>query len=116
PRLRERLQPAFAAVDRYILRLGNVRDVFDSEFRFFASAPEDVRQEADRLASLIGNIGEASEDVQLACLVVFLFATVVEGEENALRGNRWEEDHSLRVRIYLLADYIREERRAYASA
>src|SRR5262249_11154624 len=35
PLLRERLQPAFSAVDRYIAKSGNLNDVFASEFRFF---------------------------------------------------------------------------------
>jgi hypothetical protein len=59
-----------------------VNDVLASEFRFFQEAPEAQRSEAERLASLIGNIGESSEDVQLACLVVFLFARDVEGRED----------------------------------
>jgi hypothetical protein len=116
PLLRERLQPSFAAVDRYMVMLGNVNDLFASEFRYFQDAPAGQRSEAERLASLIGNIGESSEDVQLACLVVFLFAPDVEGRKDAFRGKRWHEDPSLRVRIYLLVDFIREHRRLYAAS
>jgi hypothetical protein len=111
PSLRERLQPAFLAVDRYITKLGNLKEIFASEFRYFQEAPADQRSEAERLASLIGNIGESSEDVQLACLVVFLFASHVEGQENAFRGKKWHEDPNLRVRIYLLVDFIRDQRK-----
>jgi hypothetical protein len=111
PSLRERLQPAFSAVDRYITKLGNLNDVFASEFRYFQEAPAGQRSEAERFASLIGNIGESSEDVQLACLVVFLFATDVEGRADAFRGKKWHEDANLRVRIYLLVDFIRKQRR-----
>jgi hypothetical protein len=116
PLLRERLQPAFSAVDRYIEKLGNVNEVLASEFRYFREAPAAQKVEAERLASLIGYIGESSEDVQLACLVVFLFASEVEGSEDAFRGKKWHEDPSLRVRIYLLVDFIREKRRLYATA
>jgi hypothetical protein len=98
-------------VDQYITKLGNVNEVFASEFRFFQEAPAAQRSEAERLASLIGNIGESSEDVQLACLVVFLFARDVEGQEDAFRGKKWHEDANLRVRVYLLVDFIREQRR-----
>lgn len=116
PSLRERLQPAFSAVSRYITKLGNLNDVFASEFRHFQEAPAKQRREAEKLASLIGNIGESSEDVQLACLVVFQFASDVEGREDAFRGKKWHEDPRLRVRIYLLVDYIREQRQRYAAS
>jgi hypothetical protein len=116
PSLRERLEPAFSAVDHYIAKLGNVNDVFASEFLYFQEAPADRRSEAERFASLIGNIGESSEDVQLACLVVFLFGPEVEGRDNPFRGKKWHEDPSLRVRIYLLADFIREQRKLYAAS
>jgi hypothetical protein len=111
PSLRERLQPAFSAVDRYIAELGSLSDIFASEFRYYQEAPADHRSDADRLASLIGHMGESSEDVQLACLVVFLFATCVEGQENAFRGKKWHENPDLRARIYLLVDFIREQRK-----
>jgi hypothetical protein len=116
PPLRERLQPAFDAIDHYVLKLGNVYDVFASEFRYSSNAPAVLRREAERLTSLIGNIGESSEDVQLACLILFLFASEVEGQENAFRGKKWHEDSSLRVRIYLLVDFIREKRKLYAAS
>jgi hypothetical protein len=115
PSLRERLQPAFDAVDRYILKFGNIYDVFASEFRYFRNAPAEPRREAERLASLIGNIGESSEDLQLACLVLFLFASEVEGGANAFSGKKWHEDSSLRVRVCLLADFVREKRKSYAA-
>ena len=108
--LRERLQPAFSAVDCYIRKLGNVNDVLASEFRYFQEAPEDRRSEAERLASLIGNIGESSDDIRLACLTVFLFAPEVERRDDAFRGKKWQEDPSLRSRIYLLTDFIHEQR------
>ncbi|MBX9679589.1 MAG: hypothetical protein K2X38_12555 [Gemmataceae bacterium] len=94
PSLLERLQPAFSAVDRYIAKVGNLNDVFASEFRYFQEAPADQRSEAERLASLIGNIGESSEKVQLACLIVFLFASEVEGRTDAFLGAKWHEDPS----------------------
>jgi hypothetical protein len=114
--LHERLQPAFSIVDRYIAKMGNVKDVLASEFRYFQAAPAVQRNEADRLASLIGNIGESSEDVQLACLVVFLFASDVEDREQAFRGKKWHEEPSLRVRIYLLVDFIREQRKLFTAS
>lgn len=116
PSLLDRLQPAFAAVDHYLLRLGNLNDVFDSEFQYFSNVPADQRREAERLASLIGSIGESSDDVQLACLVLFQFACDVEGQEGAFRGKKWHEDSSLRVRIYLLTDFIRETRKLYVAS
>jgi hypothetical protein len=116
PLLHERLQPAFSAVDRYIGKLGNVNDVFASEYRYSQQAPAVQRSEAERLASLIGYIGESSEDIQLACLVLFLFAPEVEGREDAFRGKKWHEDPSLRVRIYLLIDFIRAKRKLFAAA
>lgn len=111
PRLHDRLQPAFAAVDGYILRLGNVNAVFDSEFQYFANAPSNKRREAERLASLVGYIGESSENIQLACLVLFLFSSDVEGI--TFGGKKWHEDSCLRVRIYLLVDFLREKRQLY---
>jgi hypothetical protein len=116
PSLRERLQPVFSAVDLYIAKLGNVKAIFDSEFRYFNEAPAIQRSEAERLASLIGYIGESPEDIRLACLVVFLFAPDVEDREDAFRGKKWHEDPSLRGRIYLLVDYLREQRKLYAES
>jgi hypothetical protein len=69
PSLRVRLEPAFSAVDRYIASLGNLNDVLASEFRYFQEAPGVQRREAERLASLIGDIGESSEDVQRPALL-----------------------------------------------
>lgn len=116
PLLRERLQPAISAVDRYIAKMGNLNDIFASEFQYAQKVPAAQRSEAERLASLIGYIGESSEDVQLACLVVFRFALDVEGREAAFRGKKWHEDSSLRMRIYLLVDFIREQRKLYAAS
>jgi hypothetical protein len=112
PSLGERLRTAFAAVDRYVANVGNLNDVFASEYRFFQEAPAGPRSEAERLASMIGGIDEASEDVQLACLIVFLFASEVEVRPDAFQGKKWHEDASLRVRIYLLVDFIREHRKS----
>jgi hypothetical protein len=88
-----------------------VNDVLASEFRFFQEAPVERKNEAERLASLIGDIGESSEDVHLACILVFLFAPEVEGADDGFRGKKWHEDANLRVRIYLLVDFIREKRK-----
>jgi len=116
PALRDRLCPVFDAVDRYILRLGNIYAVFASEFQYFFNATEERRNEAERLASLIGYIGESIDDVELACLVLFLFAPEVEGPENVFRDKKWHEDSSLRARVYLLVDFIREKRHMYAAS
>lgn len=113
PSLRERLQPAFSAVDRYITKVGNLNDVFASEFRYFRDSPADQREQAEQLALLIGNMGESSEDVQLACLFVFLHASEVEGRADAFRATKWHEDANLRARIYLLVDFIREQRKRF---
>jgi hypothetical protein len=115
PLLRERLLPAFSAVNQYIEKLANVHDILDSEFKYFRGAPALPRSEAERLASLIGHIGESWEDVQLACLVLFLFAPEVEGCKNAFQGSKWHEDPILRVRVYLLIDFIREQRKLHAA-
>jgi hypothetical protein len=114
--LRERLQPAFAAVDRYIAKLGKVTDIFASEFRFFQTAPEASRRDAERLASLVGSLDSKSEDVELACLVLFLFAAEIEERRDAFRETKWHSDPSLRVRIYLLADYLGRQRMNYADS
>jgi hypothetical protein len=116
PLLRERLQSVFNAVERYVAKLGNVNDVFATEYRYFQEAPAPQRREAEQLSSLIGNIGESSEDVQLACLGVLLFAPEVEGRDDVFRGKKWHEDPNLRARVYLLVDYIREKRKLYAIA
>ena len=116
PLLRERLQPAFSAVDRYIVKLGNVYDIFDAEFRFFQEAPALQRREAERLALLAGSVEESREDVELACLVLFLFAHDVEGREDAFRGKTFYDDPNLRVRIYLLIDFIREKRKMHTTS
>jgi len=113
PAMHERLKPVFAAVDRYIAKLGNLNDIFESESNFFQAAPAEQRSEADRLASLIGNIGESSDDVELACLVLFLHAPQVEDQPSAFRGKKWYEDPNLRARIYLMVDFIREQRNRY---
>jgi hypothetical protein len=39
PALAERLQLAFLARDRYIERIGNPADIFDSEYAYFENAP-----------------------------------------------------------------------------
>jgi len=116
PLLRERLQPAFSAVDRYIVKLGNVNDIFDAEFRYFQEAPALQRRQAERLAFLVGSVGDSWEDVELACLVLFLFAHDVEGGEDAFRGKTFYDDPILRVRVYLLIDFIREKRKMYATS
>jgi hypothetical protein len=91
--------------------VGDLNDVFASESRYFQAAPAEQRSQAERLASLIGNMGESSEDVQLACLVLFLHASDAEDRADAFRGTKWHEDAKLRVRIYLLVDFIRELRK-----
>jgi hypothetical protein len=113
PALRERLEPAFAAVDRYVMKIGNLHDIFALEYRYFQDAPAEKRIEAERLASLIGDIFESREDVELACLVVLMFASEVESRADAFLGTKWHEDADFRARIYLLIDIIREQRKMW---
>jgi hypothetical protein len=116
PTLRATLAPAFDALTRYISAVGNIYKVFDSEFKYFSDAPAEQRAEAEELAWRVGNIGESSEDIELACLFLFLFSSDVEGRRNVFRGRKWEEDGSLRVRVYLLVDFIREQRKLYLAS
>jgi hypothetical protein len=116
PLLKERLHPAFLAVSRYIAKLGNIKNIFASEFRYFEEASEIHRDSAERLASLIGQAGGSWEDVQLACLVLFQFAAEVEGREAPFRDKRWHEDANLRARIYLLVDFICDHRKMYVAS
>jgi hypothetical protein len=111
--LYERLQPAFAAVDRYIEKLGVVREVFDSEYQYFSMSTEEQRREAQRLAFSVGHLRESPDDVDLACLVLAKFSSEIEGRSNPFREKKVHEDSDLRVRIYLLVDYVREKRKAY---
>lgn len=107
----ERLRPAFSAMQLYIANVGDMHQLLASEFRFFEQTPTQIRIEAQRLASLIGNVAESTDDIELACLVLHCFAPQVEGAEDAFRGSKWHEDPQLRTRIYLLADFIREHRK-----
>jgi hypothetical protein len=116
PSLRGRLEPAFNALARYVSKIGNIYEVFDSEFKYCSDAPTAQRAEAEELAWRMGNIGESSEDIQLACLFLVLFGRAVEGRRHVFRGRKGEEGGSLRVRIYLLVDFIREQRKLYLSS
>jgi hypothetical protein len=113
PPLCERLQPALAAVDRYIEKLGMMSEIFDSEALYFTQSSDEQRKEAERLAFGAGHLRESSDDVQLACLVLVKFGSEVEGQIAPYREKKVHEDASLRARIYLLVDYLREQREAY---
>jgi hypothetical protein len=112
PALSERLQPSFAAVDRYIDKVGDVNNIFDSEHRFCFEAAEEVKKEAERLAFELHTL-ESTDDVQLACLILATFATDVENRLNPFLERKVREDSGLRVRLYLLVDYFRDRRREY---
>jgi hypothetical protein len=64
---------------------------------------------------LIGNFDE-SQDMQLACLLLFVFAADVQGHENAFRGKKWHQDPNLRVRIRLLIDNIHDQRNLFLAS
>jgi hypothetical protein len=113
PSLRERLQPIFDAVDAYLQAVGDVFAVFDSEFRYLTSVPPEHKDEVDRYASLIGNIGEATEDVLLACDVLFRHASEIEGSMRIIREKKWHKNPAIRARVFLLTDFFREQRKLY---
>jgi hypothetical protein len=116
PSLHERLQPTFDAVDAYLRAVGDVFAVFDSEFRYLTSVPQEHKDEVDRYASLIGNIGEEAEDVLLACDVLFRHAPEIEGSMRTIREKKWHKNPAIRARVFLLTDFFREQRKLYIAA
>ena len=113
PALHDRLLPELLIVDRYVAKLGDINDIFSSEFQYVSNAPVGARHDAQQLAALIGNIGEETEDIELACLTIFSFWYEIEGRTRPFHGQKWHQCNALRIRIYLLVDFIRQQRRLY---
>jgi hypothetical protein len=110
PSLAERLRPVFEVVDRYARKFGDARALLASEARVVSGMPAEIMKDAERLVFMAGEGAGAQDDLLLACLFIFQFAPTVEGRGDAYRGSKWHEDSDLRVRVYLLADYIRGQR------
>jgi hypothetical protein len=113
PALYELLRPTFAAIDRYIEKLGSVGAIFDTEFQYLAKLSDNERKEVERLAFGVGSIDDSSDDVQLACLALVKFSTAIEVQTDPFHGKKVHEDSNLRARIYLLTDFFREQRKLY---
>lgn len=113
PALSDRLQSAFSARDRYVEKIGNATDVFDSEFAYFENSPLDQKQLASRLHAMGSVSIGLSDDFKLACLVVAKFGSEVEGRENPYGKSKWHEDATLRTRVYMLVDFFTQERKRY---
>jgi hypothetical protein len=117
PVLTTRLQPVFNAIDAYVQRLGDVFEILDKEFAFFAEAALDERSQAEQMARFAHEmLWLNSEDSKLASLALIRFGAEVEGRNSPFHGKVPHRDSGLAARLILLADFIRRKRADYANA